>query len=269
MKRYFLVLLTVFFFGTAMGQNPSLGEQNTLPRFVKSVTVGENRYVFQYKDASTPQVTAITCVTPYGSSETRIAYCDTSAAEAPVALIHHGGAVDTLRYRLGRWAYSYSDPIGDTYTDEYLAEATPEGAQKLLYRWRTCINSVDVKTTEAHKYKYVRGCLLSVNDGRSEIQWKYGGKAALPCTIDLIHFVTVGFVGGNSLYAVPQVLNNFLAEYVSGVRLPISAVDNNVRVTFSYKMDDRDYVSRIRMRGQSFTGENDFDVKVEVEYMNF
>lgn len=268
MRSIFLFLFCCSAFISAMAQHSRSEQPQVLPRFVKSVTVGENRYVFKYKDAQTPLVTSIACITPYGSSETQIVHGAASSAEASVVTIHHGGGVDTLRYRLGRWAFSYSDPLGDTYTDEYLVENTEEGQPKLSRRWRTCINSVDIETTETHKFKYVRGCLLKVSDGRHELQWKYGGKSVLPCTIDLLHFVTVGFVGENSLYAVPQVLNNLMVKWLSGARLPISATDNRMRVSFSYKFDERDYVRRIRMRGQSLTGEDDFDVRVEVEYMD-
>lgn len=268
MRSLFIFLFCCVSMIPSMAQYSWSTLQNLSPRFVKSITVGENRYVFQYKDARTPLVTSITCVTPYGSSETQIVHGDGSHTASPVVTIHHSGVVDTLRYRLGRWAFTYSDPLGDAYTDEYLVENTPEGAAKLSCRWRTCVNSVDVETTETHRFKYVRNCLMNVREGRKEVQWKYGGKQSPLCTIDLIQFATVGFVGGTSLYAVPQVLNNLLMNWISGARLPISAVDENARVSFSYKFDERDYVRYIRMRGVSFTKENDFDVKVEVEYMD-
>lgn len=266
MCRIHLLLLSSFAILSAVAQPSSAERSDVLPRFVKSVTLGENRYVFQYADERTPLVTSIACITPYGSSETRIVHGDASSADSPVAIIHHGGAVDTLRHHIGRLAYSYADPLGDRYTDEYLVESTEEGLPKLARRWRTCINSVDIETTETHVYKNLRGCLMKVSAGREALQWKYGGKTALPCTIDLIHFITVGFVGGNSLYAVPQELNNLMVRWLRSARLPISATDNRVRVSFSYKLDERGYVLQVRMRGQSLTGEDDFDVKAEVEY---
>lgn len=268
MRSLFIFLFCCVSFLSSMAQYSWSTLQDLSPRFVKSITVGENRYVFRYKDARIPLVTSITCVTPYGSSETQIVHGDSLCAESPIATIHHSGVVDTLRFRLGRWVFTYSDPLGDSYTDEYLVENTPEGTPKLSCRWRTCVNSVDVETTETQRFRYVRNCLMNVRDGRKEIQWKYGGKESPLCTIDLLHFVTVGFVGGTSLYAVPQVLNNLLLIWSTSARLPISAVDNNVRVSFSYKFDERDYVRRIRMRGVSSTGEDDFDIKVEVEYMD-
>ena len=97
MRSLFIFLFCCVSMIPSMAQYSWSTLQNLSPRFVKSITVGENRYVFQYKDARTPLVTSITCVTPYGSSETQIVHGDSSHTASPVVTIHHSGVVETLR----------------------------------------------------------------------------------------------------------------------------------------------------------------------------